>query len=158
MPTTRVYNYEGMFVLNQTVAADFGGAIEHIREVLTRAGATILGMKKWDERRFAYEIQKQKRGVYILVFFSCPAPNLAVIERSCNLSEKILRTLIVRADHLSVDEMRAADAQKELEVEARLRAERPASAADEPLPGAAPARLPEPAIEAVGIDVLETDL
>lgn len=124
MAETRIYNYEAMFLFSQATAADFGGAIAHLREILDKAGAEIIAMKKWDERRLAYEIDKQKRGVYILVYFSCNARNIAQIERSCNLSEKVLRHLITRADHMTLDEMKAADGQKELETEARLRAER----------------------------------
>ncbi len=142
MPQIRTFNYEGMFLLSQTVAVDLQGAVDHIKEILAKAGATIIAMKKWDERRFAFEIKKQKRGVYLLVYFSSPAPNIAQIERSCNLSEKILRTLLVRCDHLGLDEMRAADAQKELEVEARLRAQRAVEAPDTAVP--VPADRPEP--------------
>jgi small subunit ribosomal protein S6 len=142
MAETRINNYEAMFLFSQATAADLGGAIAHIREILDKAGAQIIAMKKWDERRLAYEIDKQKRGVYILVYFSCNARNLAQIERSCNLSEKIMRHLITRADHLTLDEMKAADGQKELETEARLRAERapapkPAQEEQQPQPAAA---------------------
>jgi len=31
-------------------------------------------MRKWDERRLAYEIKKQKRGLYILCYFKAPTP------------------------------------------------------------------------------------
>ena len=124
MSETRTYTYEAMFLFSQATAADFGGAIAHLREILDKAGAQVIAMKKWDERRLAYEIDKQKRGVYILTYFTVSAKNVAQIERSCNLSEKVLRHLITRADHLTLDEMKATDAQKELETEARLRAER----------------------------------
>jgi len=132
MANNRTYNYEAMFIISQAVAVDLQGAVNHIKDILTKAGATLIAMKKWDERRFAYEIKKQKRGVYLLVYFSCPGPHLAQIERSCNLSEQILRVMMVRADHLTVDEMKAADAQKELEVEAKLRAQRAAEGLDMP--------------------------
>src|SRR5205823_526377 len=82
MAANRVYNYEGVFIIGQAVAVDLQGAVDHVKEILAKAGAEIFAMKKWDERRFAYEIKKQKRGVYLLVYFSCPAPNLAQIERS----------------------------------------------------------------------------
>jgi len=143
MTASRKFSYEGVFIISQAVAVDLQGAVDHIKEILAKAGAEIIAMKKWDERRFAYEIKKQKRGVYILVYFTCPAPNLAQIERSCNLSEKVLRSLVVRADHLTIDEMRAADAQKELEVEARMRAQRAAENPD--AAQAAPAERTAPA-------------
>ncbi len=140
MAEIRTNNYEAMFLLSQAVAADLAGAVAHIREILDKAGAQIIAMKKWDERRLAYEIDKQKRGVYILVYFSCNARNIAQIERSSNLSERIMRHLILRADHMTLEEMQAADAQKELETEARLRSERapaPAAKGAEEQPAAA---------------------
>jgi small subunit ribosomal protein S6 len=128
----RSYNYEAMFLLSQATAADLASAIDHIKEVLARGHAEIIAMKKWDERRLAFEIKKQKRGLYILVYFRAPNSGLPHIERDCNLSDKILRVLILRADHLSIEEMQSADGQKELEVEARLRAEQAAKAPQTP--------------------------
>jgi len=117
------HNYEGMFLVSQASASDLNAITEHIRGVLDRAGAQIIAFKKWDERRLAYEIQKQKRGVFFLSYFSCDPANLAGLERDCNLSEEIMRFMFVRADHLTEEEMRAADGQEELATEAALRSE-----------------------------------
>jgi small subunit ribosomal protein S6 len=139
MADKRVYQYEAMFIIGQSVAADLSGVIQHLNEILARGNAEVIAMRKWDERRLAYEIRGQKRGLYILVYFKAPGPDVAHIERDCNLSEKILRTLILRADHLTVDEMTAADGRKELEIEARMRAEKPATPAAAPAPAEAEA-------------------
>lgn len=146
-PEIRTFNYEAMFLLSQSQAADFGAAIAHIKEGIERSGGSIIAMKKWDERRLAYEIHKNKRGVYILAYFSINARKMVEIERFFNLSEKVMRHLMVRVDHLSIDEMKAADGQKELETEAKLRAERPAGREGEGTAvgtpaGAAPAAAP----------------
>lgn len=137
MPQTRVYTYEAMFLLGQAVAADLGSAVEHIKEIIARAQGEIISMRKWDERRLAYEIAGQKRGLYILVYFSAPNTQLSHIERDCNLSEKILRSMILRCDHLSADEMKAADGRVELETEIKMRAERPQTPVGEPVAAAA---------------------
>lgn len=118
--------YEAMFLLNQAVAADLGGAVQHINEILARGEAEVVAMRKWDERRLAFEIDKQKRGCYILAYFTAPTHGVAHIERDCNLSEKVMRVLIIRAEHMTVEEAAAADDRRGLETEARLRAERPA--------------------------------
>lgn len=131
-------HYEGMFLISQQVAANFADAIQHIRETMENAGATIIAMKKWDERRLAYEIDKQKRGVYILAYFEAPTSALAKIENTCNLSEQILRAMFVRADHLTLEEMQSADERQALADEARLRASR-ASQMDEDEDDAVPA-------------------
>jgi small subunit ribosomal protein S6 len=131
--------YEAMFLLSTAQAADFGGAIAHLNEILARGHAEVIAMKKWDERRLAYEIGGNKRGVYILAYFKAPNESLGHIERDLRLSEKVLRSLILRAENLSLDEMKASDGRKELEVEAKLRAERAAAAPGEQAPAAAPA-------------------
>ncbi len=150
MSSKRVYNYEAMFLLSQAVAADLSGAIQHINEILSRGHAEVIAMRKWDERRLAYEIKGQKRGYYVLAYFKAPGDQIAHIERDCNLSEKILRALILRCDQMTTDQMVAADARKELEVEAKLRAERPATPAvtsAEPVAEPAPAPDAQPAQE-----------
>src|SRR5205823_5441403 len=105
--------------------------------------------RKWDERRLAYEIKKQKRGLYILAYFKAPGGSLSHIERDCNLSEKILRVLLLRADHLTVEEMQAADAREALDTEAKLRASQVREKAENPegavaVPAGAPAAEAQP--------------
>ncbi len=119
--------YEGMYLISQQVAATFGEAIKHIRETIESAGGEIIAMKKWDERRLAYEIDKQKRGVYILVYFTAPTSALIKIENNCNLSEQIMRTMFTRTDHLTAEEISSNDERQALEDEANLRATRGAS-------------------------------
>ena len=155
MSDKRVYQYEAMFIIGQSQATDLSAVVAHINEVLSRGHAEVVAMRKWDERRLAYEIRGQKRGLYILVYFKAPGVDVAHIERDCNLSEKILRTLILRADHLTADEMTAADGRKELEIEAKMRAEKPATptptpAAAAPAPAMAGAAEGEPEAEAEG--------
>ena len=123
-------NYEAMFLVSPAVAADLGALVEHIESVFSRAEADIISMKKWDERRLAYEIDKNKRGVYILAYFSCDPVNIETIERLCGLSEQILRVLMLRADHLTLDEMKAADGREALADEAKLRRETQAKEAE----------------------------
>jgi small subunit ribosomal protein S6 len=129
MSTVRKYNYEAMFLIGQNQTGDLAGILAHIEEIMQRGQATVISMKKWDERRLAYEIGGQKRGLYILAYFNAPGSSLAGIERDCNLSERLLRVMITRCDHMTTDEMKAADGRADLAVEAKLRAERAAQIA-----------------------------
>ncbi len=115
-------HYEAMFLLGQAAAIDLAGSVGHIKDNLTKNGATIVALKKWADRPLAYPIKKQKRGMYILCYFAAPTDKLGLIERAFNLSEIVLRHLVVKADHLSVEEMQAADGQVDLMVEANLKA------------------------------------
>jgi len=125
---TRTSTYEAMFLVSQAAATDLAGVIDHINHLFERAGATVLAMSKWDERRLAFEIDKQKRGIFLLTYFTANRDAIGGLERDCNLSEILMRMLVIRADHLTEEEMRATDAREELAVEATLRAEKAAKA------------------------------
>lgn len=145
----RSYNYEAMFLIGQSQSYDLAAVVAHIEEVLHRGHAKLIAMKKWDERRLAFEVGGQKRGLYILAYFNAPNDQMAHIERDCNLSETILRALITRCDHMTEEQLVAMDGRKELALEAKMRAERPPVPATEPgqpaPEGQAPAPAPAPA-------------
>jgi small subunit ribosomal protein S6 len=128
MSNVRTYQYEGLFLFPQSATADMQGAVDHVMELLHRASAEIIAFKKWDERRLAYEIKGNKRGLYFLVYFKSRADKLAGLERDCNLSEKLLRAMITRADHVTPEMMAAAEGRAQLADEIKLRASQPASA------------------------------
>jgi small subunit ribosomal protein S6 len=103
--------YEAMFLLGPTATAEPEKALETCKGIIERHAGTILVIKKWDERKLAYEISGQKRGTYIIAYFSAPGASLTAIERDVKLSEEILRVLVLKADHLSIDEMKAVEPQ-----------------------------------------------
>lgn len=121
---TRTGIYEGMFLVSQAAAADFAGLIEHINHLFERASATVVAMKKWDERRLAFEIDKQKRGIYILAYFTCTTDQVAQLERDAQISDQIMRLMVIKADHLTEEEIKANDDRQGLKDEATLKAER----------------------------------
>jgi len=129
-----VRQYEGMFLFPQSVTADIEAASAHVRESITRHGGEIVSLVKWDERRLAYDIQGNKRGVYFLAYFTAPTSAIASIERDCNLSERMLRALLIRADHLSMEQMQDAEGQARLIMEAKLRRQTAESAEGEGAP------------------------
>lgn len=131
---TTVRQYEGMFLFPQSVTADLEAASTHVRESITRHGGEIVSLVKWDERRLAFDIQGNKRGVYFLAYFTAPTSAIASIERDCNLSERMLRALLIRADHLSMEQMQDAEGQARLIMEAKLRRQTAESAEGEGAP------------------------
>jgi small subunit ribosomal protein S6 len=103
--------YEAMFLFPPPGTVDTEGMIATARGIIERHGGKIILIKKWDERKISYEIKHQKRGLYIVAYYSGPGASVAAIERDVNLSENILRVLITTADHLSEKEMNAVEPQ-----------------------------------------------
>ncbi len=123
MSDHNVYEYEGMFVFPQAQTSDLQGAARHIEDIIKRADAELIALSKWGEKNLATPIDKNKRGLFILAYFRARGTRMANIERDCNLSEMMVRFLITRADHLTIEEMQATDGRDSLAAEAALRSE-----------------------------------
>ncbi len=121
MPVDQLNCYEGLFLFPQTAAGNLQAAVDHLNEILARAEVKIISFRKWDERRLAFEIEKNRRGLFFLVYFEAPGSAIARIERECNLSEQVLRSMVIRAEHVTREQMEAADGQAELADEIKLR-------------------------------------
>ncbi len=92
--------YEAMFLVDSAeAAADWDGINTTIKNILKRAEAEIVSIKKWDERKLAYEIKGKTRGTYILCYFKAGGERIRDIERDVRLSERIMRVLILCAEH-----------------------------------------------------------
>ncbi len=96
--------YEGMFILEQgRYARDPAAFTQQVADLIGQFGGTVLAARLWDERKLAYPIKGQKKGVYWLTYFTMPGENVAALERQCLLVEGILRNLILRVDEWIAD-------------------------------------------------------
>jgi len=92
--------YEGLFLMNnQILAGDTEQALEAVRQFIQRAEGEIVSLRRWDDRKLAYEIAHQKRGTYVLTLFKASPRKIQSIERDCNLSDDVLRVMMLKADH-----------------------------------------------------------
>ena len=110
---SHIRQYEALFLLNPSYATgSWETAKQEVEHILHRANAEILHVRKWDERRLDYEIGGQKRGVYVLAFFKAEGPKVVGIERDVQLSENILRCIVLKAEHLALKDVEAMQPQQ----------------------------------------------
>jgi len=149
----KLRTYEGMFLFDPSVASQWQTAENEVARIMERAGAELIGVKKWDERRLAYEIRHRKRGCYVLTYFRASGSSIAGIERDARLSEMVLRLLVLqcRLSEEKLDEFHKEAAEQS----AMLR--RAAEEAAKPPPAEEPAE-PEPATAAATGDAAEVAL
>ncbi|MCG3179894.1 MAG: 30S ribosomal protein S6 [Phycisphaerae bacterium] len=101
-----VKTYEGMFLVSP-VLGEGVAPTDPVQRILKRAEAEVLVCKKWDERKLAYEIRKQKRGTYVLTYFKADGSRIAGIERDVQLADDMLRVLILDAQDVTREQMEA---------------------------------------------------
>jgi small subunit ribosomal protein S6 len=109
--TVALMQDEAMFLLPGAAAADLDGALKLVRGIVEHHKGKVLVIKKWDERKLAYELARQKRGLFVLCYYQGPGASVVGIEREVNLSDHILRVLVTRADYLNLQEMAAVEPQ-----------------------------------------------
>ena len=154
--------YEGLFLVDTGQAAsDWDGTVTVIEKMLSRADAKVVSMRKWDERPLAYEINKKGRGTYILIYFNGDPLKITTIERDVQLSEKVVRVMILRTDKMSEEQI-AGDTPSEAAVKrveaAAARAEEAAAAeAEAAVAAAAKADEAAAAVEAEAAAAVESE-
>ena len=68
-----LHQYEGMFLFGAAAAQEQQNAINIVRGMIEKHGGQVLVLKRWDERKLAYEVEGQKRGTYFISYFKAPA-------------------------------------------------------------------------------------
>jgi small subunit ribosomal protein S6 len=104
--------YEAMFLFGPSATADLDGAIGLARTMIERHAGKVILIKRWDERKLAYEVNAQKRGTYLIAYFTAPGNAVGPIERDVKLNEQVLRVMITKADHMNQKEMEAVEPQR----------------------------------------------
>ena len=112
--------YEGMFLVDSAKAAsDWDGINAAIKRILDKAEAEIVSIRKWDDRRLAYDIKGTSRGTYLLCYFRADGRQIQGIEKAVQLSEKIIRVLVLNTDQMTQTDIEkdtpATKAEKEQE-------------------------------------------
>ncbi len=72
--------------------------VDRVRGWIDAGQGQVIKVDQWGRRRLAYPIDKQREGVYVFMQVQLEPASVKTIERNLELSENILRYLIVRAD------------------------------------------------------------
>jgi len=139
--------YEGMFLLdNRQANRDWDGTLESLKNMITKHGAEILRCQKWGERRLAYEIKGRRRGTYVLAYFQADSDAVNRIYREVELSELVLRAMMLRIDALPPED------QPLPQIEGEPRRTRTSGPSRRREPRTAPRDSQEPEVEAVAAE------
>jgi small subunit ribosomal protein S6 len=119
--------------------------LENIREFLASRNSEVTEVQKWGRRKLAYEIKKNKEGIYTLIRFNAEQGVPAELNRRYRLNENLLRYLTVLYEKPPVEERPPEEEGKEPEAgTAEPETKSPAAAAED-ASGDAPAPTPAPA-------------
>lgn len=91
--------YEAMLLVEPTVAAkEWTRVGEEVDRIVKRHGGAVIQTVRFGERKLAFPVKKNNRGTYVLSYFSAPEKVLGKIKADMQLSEVILRSLLLAHD------------------------------------------------------------
>ncbi|HZQ08732.1 MAG TPA: 30S ribosomal protein S6 [Anaerolineae bacterium] len=91
-------NYELTYILRPLEEANLTAANDRIATTLRNAGGEIVARHDWGRRRLAYPIRKINDGYYTTLYITLPGNAVRGIERSLQLSDDVLRYLVVHVE------------------------------------------------------------
>ena len=90
--------YESMLVLNvKQSEEEIKALIEKFKELISQNG-TLDSVDEWGKRRLAYLIDDEAEGYYVLFNFTSAPEFPAELERIYNITDGVLRSLIVKKE------------------------------------------------------------
>ena len=89
--------YEMLYILKSDLSDEARDAvIAKFENIVKNAGGSVEKTDKWGVRKLAYDIDYKSEGFYVLMTFACNAETLNEIERVSNITEEMLRRLVVK--------------------------------------------------------------
>jgi len=94
-----VRKYELLYILKPDLDEEaVTSNMERFKGIVEQYNGEVTNLEKWSKRRLAYEIDKYKDGLYILMNFTGTAELAGELDRLLKINEAVLRHIIVRED------------------------------------------------------------
>jgi small subunit ribosomal protein S6 len=71
-----------------------GTAVERITKAIEPSGGSVGGIDRWGRRRFAFEVDRQTEGYYVVVAFDSEPETIAPLERALTLADEVMRAKV----------------------------------------------------------------
>jgi small subunit ribosomal protein S6 len=107
----RAREYETIYILKPDIDADNAERIgTRVAEVVGREAGRLTKVESWGRRRLAYDIGKQRRGVYMYLKYMGTGRVVSEVERNLRLADGVLKyqTVLLRSD-VEVEGLTIAD-------------------------------------------------
>ena len=92
--------YESIFIVRPSLPdEDTQKLIEKMKGVLEKSGGALLRADNWGKKKLAYEVRRERKGVFVYFYFRSEGNVIEELERSYRLEDSVIKFLTVRLDH-----------------------------------------------------------
>lgn len=90
--------YELTVLIHPDLEADLEPALKKIREIVTSNKGTIKKEDNWGKKRLMYKIRGEEFANYVFMEIELPAEANAKVQSTLNITDEVLRYLLVSVD------------------------------------------------------------
>ncbi len=90
--------YEVAVLFHPDLEMDLDQPMKKIEKIFETNGAKLKNTESWGKKKMAYKISGQDHGVYVFYTIDAPKTNVAKIESTLNITDEVIRFLIVKTD------------------------------------------------------------
>jgi len=98
-----VNKYEITVLYDPNLEVDLGKAEEQITKIFDSNKGKVVDRETWGKRKLAYPIMNQDYAIYVIYTVELPGVNVAKVEATLNITNEIIRYLIVKPDYKGRD-------------------------------------------------------
>jgi len=93
-----VKEYELTVLIHPDLEADLETPLTKVRDIIAAAGGKIVREDNWGKKKLQYAINREEFAVYVYMDVELPADAPLKISNTLNITEEVIRYLLVKAD------------------------------------------------------------
>lgn len=110
--------YESIFILKPTLNDEDVQKTVVKLEGIVKQGGELIATENWGKKRLAYEVMKERKGIYVLLRFRGKGDLITELEKNYRFDDNVIKFLTVKLDKKGVEllkkrEMESQALQKE---------------------------------------------
>lgn len=101
--------YELTVLIHPDLEVDLEKPLQKVRDIVAKAGGEIVKEDNWGKKKLAYKVKGEDFAVYVCMDVKLPAQAPLTISNTLNITDEVLRYLLVAVD----EKVRKAQAEAE---------------------------------------------
>ena len=90
--------YESVIIINPNCTEEAVKALEDKFTGIINENGKVESVENNGKKRLAYEIKKNKEGIYMLINFEAKPDSIAELERNYRITDDIIKFIVVRKE------------------------------------------------------------
>lgn len=90
--------YELAVLYHPDLEVDLEKGEQRVKKIIDDNKGKIVGTDNWGKKKLAYPIDKLESAVYVFYTVEMPGPALQKVESTLNITDEVIRYLIVKID------------------------------------------------------------